>query len=206
MYLASSEVPWTMHLSPRFADAFVYALDVHGGMMRQGEPYMAHLMGVTSLVLHYGGSETEAIGALLHDAVEDAGGHDRLADIRAAFGDEVARIVEGCSDNLEAGDDAWIARKQRYVDRVPDEPASVILVSAADKIYNVGAIIEDYREQGEALFAKREGGKAGRIGYYRGLVTAYRANGHHPRVVDDLDTRVTALEALCGMRGEWPPR
>jgi GTP pyrophosphokinase len=193
-----------MQLSRQFADAFAYALDVHGGMMRQGEPYMAHLMGVTSLVLHYGGSEIEAIGALLHDAVEDAGGHDRLADIKDTFGGEVARIVEGCSDNLDDGDGAWLVRKQRYVNRVPDEPASVILVSAADKIYNVGAIIEDYREQGEALFAKREGGKAGRIGYYRGLVTAYRATGHHPGVIDDLDRLVTELEALCGMQGEWP--
>lgn len=199
-----------MHLSPRLADAFGYALDVHSGMTRKGTaiPYMAHLMGVTSLVLQYGGSETEAIGALLHDAAEDAGGHDRLADIRARFGDEVARIVDGCSDSFETPKRPWLERKQQYVDRVPDEPASVILVSASDKIHNVGAIIEDYRTSGDALWARfnKDAGKTGTIGYYRGLVTAYRANGRHPRVVDDLDRLVTELEALCGMRGEWPPR
>lgn len=199
-----------MHLSPRLADAFRYALDVHSGMTRKGTaiPYMAHLMGVTSLVLQYGGSETEAIGALLHDAAEDAGGHDRLADIRSRFGDEVARIVDGCSDSFETPKRPWLERKQQYVDRVPDEPASVILVSASDKIHNVGAIIEDYRTSGDALWARfnKDAGKAGTVGYYRGLVTAYRATGHHPGVIDDLDRLVTQLEALCGMQGEWPPR
>ena len=76
-------------LTPRFADAFAYAHDVHAGMTRKGGtkiPYIAHLMSVTSLVLQYGGTEDEAIGALLHDAAEDAGGHDRLADIEARFG------------------------------------------------------------------------------------------------------------------------
>lgn len=59
-------------LTSRFTDAFAYAHDAHGGMVRKGTkiPYMAHLMGVTSLVLQYGGTEDEAIGALLHDAAE----------------------------------------------------------------------------------------------------------------------------------------
>jgi (p)ppGpp synthase/HD superfamily hydrolase len=42
------------------------------------------------------------IAALLHDAVEDAGGMARLRDIEANFGKTAARIVEGCSDNFVA--------------------------------------------------------------------------------------------------------
>ena len=42
-----------------------------------------------------GGSEDEAIAALLHDAVEDAGGKDRLRAIRAPIGERVAAIVAG---------------------------------------------------------------------------------------------------------------
>jgi (p)ppGpp synthase/HD superfamily hydrolase len=32
-------------------------------------PYIAHLLAVAGLVLDYGGTESEAIAALLHDAV-----------------------------------------------------------------------------------------------------------------------------------------
>lgn len=200
-------------LTSRFTDAFAYALDVHGGMIRKGGgkiPYMAHLMGVTSLVLQYGGTEDEAIGALLHDAAEDGGGHSRLADIRARFGPDVAAIVDGCSDSFETPKKPWLERKQAYVNRVPGEPASVILVSVADKIHNVGAIIADYRTVGDALWARfnPEAGKAGTVGYYRGLVTAYRAapsSAPHTRAVDDLAELVRSLEGLVGMPGVWPP-
>jgi (p)ppGpp synthase/HD superfamily hydrolase len=52
-------------------------------------PYMAHLLGVASLVLGETGhvpfpvTEDMAIAALLHDAVEDEGGLPRLHDIEA---------------------------------------------------------------------------------------------------------------------------
>src|SRR5262245_39670542 len=87
-------------LTSRFDDAIRYAHDVHRAQVRKnGAPYVAHLMGVTSIVLDDGGSEDEAIGALLHDAAEDQGGRSRLEDIRARFGDAVARIVEDCTDS-----------------------------------------------------------------------------------------------------------
>ena len=200
-------------LTSRFTDAFAYALDVHGGMVRKGGgeiPYMAHLMGVTSLVLQYGGTEDEAIGALLHDAAEDGGGHSRLADIKARFGPKVATIVDGCSDSFETPKKPWLERKQAYIKRVPSESASVILVSVADKIHNVGAIIADYRTVGDALWARLnpEAGKAGTVGYYRGLVRAYRhapESPKHLRAVDDLDQLVRELEDLVGIPGVWPP-
>jgi (p)ppGpp synthase/HD superfamily hydrolase len=52
-------------------------------------------------VLEDGGAEDEAIGALLHDAAEDAGGEARLEVIREQFGEPVAEIVAGCSDTFE---------------------------------------------------------------------------------------------------------
>jgi len=91
-----------MHLTKRFEDAFVFASHVHVGQLRKGTeiPYVAHLLSVTALVLEQGGGEDEAIAALLHDAVEDRG--VEVNDMRARFGDEVARIVEACSDSFGA--------------------------------------------------------------------------------------------------------
>jgi len=114
----------SVHLGARFEAALVYANQVHGGQCRKGTtvPYVAHLLGVTSLVLEDGGDEDQAIGALLHDAAEDQGGADRLADIRARFGEHVARIVDGCSDTLVTPKPPWSERKAAYLARLESEP------------------------------------------------------------------------------------
>jgi GTP pyrophosphokinase len=82
----------------------------------------------------------------------------------------------------------------------------VVLVSAADKLHNAGTILSDYREIGDALWHRfnKDAGKAGTVGYYRGLVTAYRSTGHHPRLVRELDAVVALIETETGHQGVWP--
>ena len=82
-----------MKFSEKFQEALIYATRAHGDQMRKktGIPFVAHILGVTAIALEYGASETEAIGALLHDTVEDCGGVERLRDIREKFGDDVAQ-------------------------------------------------------------------------------------------------------------------
>src|ERR1039458_7305689 len=94
-----------LHLTARFTRAIDYARHVHVSCRKATRvPYMAHLIGVASLVMGESGyvnfpvTEDMVIGALLHDAVEDEGGLPRLRDIEANFGKEVAKIVEGCTD------------------------------------------------------------------------------------------------------------
>jgi hypothetical protein len=57
--------------------------------------------------------------------------------------------VAGCSDSF-AEDSAnklpWLERKQVYIAGLSDEPEMTLLVSAADKLYNSRAMLEDYRE------------------------------------------------------------
>ena len=69
-------------------EALAYATQLHARQRRKasGIPYIAHLLGVTALVLEDGGDEDEAIAALLHDAVEDQGGLPTLDAIRERFG------------------------------------------------------------------------------------------------------------------------
>ena len=82
-----------MKLSEKFEEALIYATRAHGNQTRKktGIPFVAHILGVTAIALEYGANETEAIGALLHDTVEDCGGAERLRDIREKFGDDVAQ-------------------------------------------------------------------------------------------------------------------
>ena len=89
-----------MKLSPKFEEALIYATRVHGGQLRKKTriPYIGHLLGVAAIAMEYGANETEAIGALLHDAVEDCGGPARQREIEEMFGKEVGEIVAGCTD------------------------------------------------------------------------------------------------------------
>jgi (p)ppGpp synthase/HD superfamily hydrolase len=70
------------------------ALDLHRAQVRKpaAHPtsYIAHLLSVSSRVLLAGGTEIQAIGALLHDAAEDQGGRATLDAIRERFGSDVA--------------------------------------------------------------------------------------------------------------------
>jgi GTP pyrophosphokinase len=129
-------------LGERFADALAYATRVHRGQTRRGKPYVAHLLRVTGMVLDDGGSEDEAIAALLHDAAEDHGGRRRLQDIRRRYGDAVAAIVDSCTDTYEHPAPPWRTRKQRYLEHLPSASPSALLVSLADKVDNVRGILE----------------------------------------------------------------
>ena len=106
-----------MPLTNRFEEALTYAARAHNQQTRKGNnvPYISHLLSVAAIVLENGGSEDEAIAALLHDAVEDAGGPQRRADIAQTFGETVARIVDGCTDTDETPKPPWRERKERYI-------------------------------------------------------------------------------------------
>jgi len=188
-----------MNLTPRFDQALHYAALIHAGQLRKETeiPYLAHLLGVASIALEYGANEEEAIGALLHDAGEDAGGDGRIADIRQRFGDAVADIVQGCTDAVTMPKPPWKARKEEYIAHVATASPSVRLVSTSDKLHNARAILRDYRRIGEALWSRFNGGKEGTLWYYRSLVTAFQQAGRN-ELNEELDRVVTELEQLAG--------
>ena len=185
-------------LSDRFAEALVLAHELHAGQVRKGTaiPYVSHVLAVAEIVLDYGGDEDEAIASLLHDAVEDCGGAPVLADIRRRFGDRVAGIVAACSDTDQMPKPAWQARKEAYLAHLSDAPASVRLVSAADKLHNARAILADYREIGEALWDRFNATRAQTLWYYRTLVDAFEAHGCTP-LVSELARTVEEIERLA---------
>lgn len=194
-----------MQLTARFEAAFRYAAQAHAGQTRKAKPrpYLGHLIGVAALVLQYDGDEEQAIAALLHDAVEDAGGKPRLEDIRRKFGWRVARIVAGCSDSFaeKPGDrPPWKDRKRDYIARLPGEPAEVKLVSAADKLANVREFASDLRHDGPATFARFEGRRDGTLWYYRELARAFRRGEQSDalaRLLDEYDRAVAELRRLA---------
>ena len=195
-----------MALTPRFDDALVFAARLHGGDVRKGTtiPYVSHVLGVASLALEHGANEDEAIGALLHDTVEDTKGDPESVrtEIRRRFGSAVLDIVDGCTDTTEKPKPLFRERKERYIAHLPKASPSVRLVSAADKLYNARAILSDYRAIGEALWARFNGGRSGTLWYYRALADAFRTLGPG-RLAEELDRVVSEIEQLAG---PLPPR
>ena len=126
------------------------ASSLHRAQARKtsGVPYVAHLLGVASLVLEEGGSEDMAIAALLHDAAEDQGGDAVLVEIAAAFGAEVARWVRQASDSFVLPKPAWEARKRHHLAQIPMADREARLIMLADKVHNARSILADHARVG----------------------------------------------------------
>jgi len=163
------------HLSDRFQAALDMALELHKNQERKGsrEPYFTHLMSVSALVLENGGSENQAIAALLHDAVEDQGGIPTLERIEAEFGKEVAEIVEGCTDAYTHPKQPWKERKINYLDRLKTASDTILLVSLSDKVHNARSILRDFQNEGDVIWERFKGGKSGTLWYYQSLANIF---------------------------------
>jgi len=203
-------------LSRRFDDALRYAADAHRFQKRKSAPsvggrpkplqipYIGHLIGVASIVIDAGGSEDEAIAAVLHDAPEDQGGRSRLDDISAVFGERVAEIVLGCTDSLatDPGQKApWRQRKERYIAHLKaSTDLSVYLVSAADKCHNARATARDlaFASDPQEVWSKFNPGRDGTLWFYRSLVDVFLSGPPDDRrdlIVSDLQRAVKEMEA-----------
>ncbi len=171
-------LPKSRMLTDRFERAVLYAIELHRSQVRKATsiPYVTHLFAVCSLVLEDGGSEDEAIAALLHDGPEDQGGEAVLDAIRDRFGTAVAEIVEGLSDAMPAPGEAkapWRSRKEAYLGHLVDAPESVLRVSLADKLHNARSILVDRNVVGEAVWDRFNAGPAEQAWYYGELMAIF---------------------------------
>lgn len=177
-------------LTERFTRAVDYVRVAHAAHYRKGSgiPYIYHLLGVSSLVIEFGGSEDQAIAGLLHDVIEDCGAHHGPL-VRDAFGENVARIVLACTDgtaeekaehaDAEAKRLDWVRRKQAYLQHLAEADDEVLLVSGCDKLHNARAIVQDLQDPavGEAVFGRFSGGRDGTLWYYASLHEIFSTRG-----------------------------
>ncbi len=195
-------------LTKRFTKAVEYARQLHTEYRKGTDiPYMAHLIGVAALVMGEAGgrvpvTEDMVIAALLHDAVEDHGGTPRLREIEQLFGLNVARMVAALSDTFAEDPEKkepYGQRKTNYIMRLRREPDDVLLISAADKLYNAKAILDDFKEIGPAVFDRFKRGKDQQLWYFDELLKVFRA--HPPnRIVNDLERVVQELHAVTSSK------
>ena len=164
--------------SERFLEALRVAATLHAGKARKKTdmPDVGHLLGTCSIAMEFGANEDQAIAALLHDIIEDVEPVEKARAAVAAFGPEVLRIVEACTDADTHPKPPWRERKEAYLAHLPEADAAILLVSASDKLHNARAIVTDQHRGGAEVWNRLSAPREDTLWYYRSLVSAFRAN------------------------------
>lgn len=175
-------------VSERFQRALAATVQYHRTHYRKGGsiPYISHLLSVASIVMENSCDEDMWIAALLHDAVEDAGGELTLKEIREEFGNRVAQLIMDCSDDVPGTDGIkapWTERKLGFINKVSEMETASALIVLADKLHNIRSLRIDYSLHGDDVFQRFTAGKAGSLWYYREMYKALSARGDLPEIL-----------------------
>ncbi|GEM_PF-146906 len=200
-YQISTPVHRESILSARFQHAINLAFHLHGETFRKSTsiPTLTHLLSVCSLVMYDGGSEDEAIAALLHDSLEDAPESISPELIKEYFGDLVLKIICVSSDTAKdyAGGpkEPWRVRKERYIENIKKIDPSLLRVTVADKVDNARAILRDLIKVGDKVWERFNAGKSDQQWYYESTLEAYKTAGFKGYLIDELEKLVGQILA-----------
>jgi GTP pyrophosphokinase len=137
--LLSNCPDYTEESKGKIRKAFDFANHAHMGVRRKsGEPYIFHPLAVAMIVVKEIGLGEDAIcAALLHDVVEDA--DYTVDDIRFAFGDKVAELVDGLTKIEGVFDKTQSKQAENFkkilLTLITD--INVILIKLADRLHNM---------------------------------------------------------------------
>ena len=157
----------------KFDKAIEFAVKAHSGAVRKGTetPYIVHPMEAAAIVATMTNDVDVLCAAVLHDTVEDS--DFTIEDVRAEFGDGVARLVASESENKREdlpAHETWKIRKQETLEHLKDAPVEVKMVTLGDKLSNIRAIYRDYSTLGDKLWDRFNQKDKNEHGwYYKGV-------------------------------------
>ena len=171
----------------KYKKALDFAYKIHFDQKRTDTeiPYFTHLVSVSNNVIEDGGTTDEAIGGLLHDAVEDQGGLKTLIKIRKLFGNDVAKIVDECSDTIIVPKPPWLTRKKKYLSDIKKKGQSSMFVSLCDKLHNGTSIVNDYKRKGKKVWTRFTATPKQVAWYYEGLYKEFSKHLKGHKVLKD---------------------
>jgi guanosine-3',5'-bis(diphosphate) 3'-pyrophosphohydrolase len=119
--------------------AYAYAEAQHRSQLRDsGEPFITHPLGCARICAGLGLDGTAIVAALLHDTVEDT--RATLEEIEAAFGSEVALLVDGVTKLSKIhfeSKEAHQAENYRKLIVSMSSDIRVLVVKLADRLHNM---------------------------------------------------------------------
>jgi GTP pyrophosphokinase len=122
--------------------AFHFAAKAHEGQARRsGEEFIRHPWGVALICAELRLDEQTIAAALLHDVVEDT--EHELDEVKAEFGDDVARLVEGVTKltriSFQSREQAEAENYRKMIVAMAQD-VRVILIKLADRLHNMRTI------------------------------------------------------------------
>lgn len=180
----------------RIDRAVEFAVRAHAGQARKGTdvPYVTHPLAVGLMLAQEGCREELIAAALLHDTVEDT--PVTLEELKDKFGDDVADLVEGCSEPDKSL--PWEERKRHTHAYLKRAPLDVRIVSCADKLHNVRTMADDYEAHGEGLWRRFNRGREKQKWYFEGLVEVLCGRDDIPEGMHLFDEFETSVRRLFG--------
>ena len=113
------------------AAAVDFVTDAYDGVAVRPGKGLPHAQAVADVLRNAGADERTQVAALLHDVVEDT--PRRVDDVRQAFGDHLAAIVEALTEDKSIARYAQRKRVLRTQIALASDPA-VVDIALADKI------------------------------------------------------------------------
>src|SRR5215204_1713827 len=122
--------------------AFLFAAHAHEGQQRRsGEDFVLHPWGAAKICAQLRLDDETIAAALLHDVVEDTDAE--LEDVRAEFGDEIAKLVEGVTKltrvQFQSREQAEAENYRKLIVAMAED-VRVILIKLADRLHNLREI------------------------------------------------------------------
>lgn len=171
----------------RIEEALEVAAQAHHGQFRKGTvtPYISHPYAVGLILMSAGCSEEVVIAGLLHDTVEDT---DITLDyIQERFGESIAEIVDGCSEDKSL---RWRERKAERIEALKSASVEVCLVTCADKLHNLKTVISEYDEIGDLVWDRFHGGVEAQSWYYQSVLESLHITKESDHSdIDNLDSQ-----------------
>ena len=187
-------------------DAFQFAQEKHQGQKKPGtqSPYLFHPFGVASLVLKFGGSDSQAAAALLHDTIGDSS--ITHSTITSRFNKEVADLVFAFADpeiaeNLEAmkEDDRWRTLKKAYLGKLPGVLEEALLIIACEELHDLEELLFGVRYEGFHVWDRYPVHGMQVFWYYKELLSLFNKRLSAPKyqqLVSEFARHVRELQGL----------
>lgn len=160
--------------------AIQFATTAYGDICRKGDgmPLILHAMEAAAIAATLTDDLEVMAAAVLHDTIEDC--KTAPAEIRARFGDRIARLVDVDTEDKMPGvppDQSWRARKEATIaalGRAEDPAAGMVVLS--DKVANLRSLYREYRKSGSAIWQRfNQKDPEAHHWYYRAIADAIGA-------------------------------
>jgi hypothetical protein len=136
--------------------ALAFAEKYHSNKFKKGTEilFIYHPIAVASLVFKYGGTETQAQAAVLHDTIGE--GEVSRDDLVSRFGAEVANLVFGFADPEQpsSGKLSWGDEKKAYLNKVHGLTEDQVFLVACEELHEGSELLHDLKYYGSHVWRR----------------------------------------------------